>query len=349
MLNVLMLSHHLCIRVIKYALALMTRDDVNVFYMQTDIANKDCKNLLSNTTYYATQQQLKVKLHTWKQKVDLIHCHNQPDWMAQIAKEVLPDVPLICDTHDLFSQMDNQLDLGIQMEKKALGGADAYIFVSKPQMEEAVRFHNIPESKPRMVVHSYANIEMMMMKPLPRIRGIAYEGNVHTEDAAGAYQRCRDHQYLVKYLTMQNIPIALYGVDNPAIIKQYVDLGAMVYGVYPYMQMLNQLSRYDWCFVGSTEPTRTLENAMPNKLFESIIMGVPVIVCNAPTAGAFVEEHGLGVNIHSVHEIPEIYPRHEELRKNVLEKRHQFVMEGQLDELINFYREVAGKAIPDAA
>lgn len=121
----------------------------------------------------------------------------------------------------------------------------------------------------------------------------------------------------------------------------YTEKGALCFPAINYTQMVQNLSRWDWGFVGATQYTKTMENAMPNKMFEYIAAGIPVIVCNAEEAGKWVEENGLGINVYSMHEIPEIYEQHIALRKNVEARRREFTMETQVDGLIDFYHQVA--------
>jgi len=336
-MNVLVLSYHCCIRVIKQYMALMTRDDVTVFHLQHGIANKECLPLLPRCSFYLDQAQLEIKLRMMDD-IDVIHCHNDPDWLVEVARRIKPDTPIIHDVHDLASMRDFQVDELIDQERRAMAMADAYIFPSQGYAREAKRFHNLPDSKPSKVLYSYCNMEMLLRPALPRIRGIAYEGNL-VGTGAPHTMHYRDHRYLAQYLTQHNIPITFYGAEG-GLAHEYRKIGAICIPILGYANLIENISRHDWCFVGAEEWTKTLQYSMPNKLFESIVAGVPAIVCNSEEAGEFVEEHGIGVHVHSIHEIPEIYERHEELRKNVLEKRHQFLMESQVDELVNLYRTV---------
>lgn len=185
-----------------------------------------------------------------------------------------------------------------------------------------------------------------MLSPLPRVRGIVYEGGVvapqgsahgsHGDDPSIHY---RNHLKLSSFLTVNGIPFAIYGVGRNAQ-KAYLFTGAQVFPSLPYYNMLNNLSRYDWGFVGAADPNKAIETCMPNKMFEYLIMGVPVIVCNAPEAGEWVEKNGVGINVKSIEEIPGRYNEHIELRKNVAETRHKFVMESQVDSIVEFYKSV---------
>jgi len=339
----------MCIRVVKQALALREYPEYSLVHMQTCVANPECQPVPVMLSFYGAPNQLiqKIREHS---DADIVHIHNEPDWMAHCVREVLPDVPIVYDVHDLASQQDtcpNREDR-IKTEKEAISYADAYVFVSEGYERWARKYHNIPDSKPSIVLHSCCNRDIvltMAQAQLPRIRGIAYEGAISAEintpwgPMRDPSSQHRDLTYLVGFCEKHNIPIALYGVDD-AYAKSYMNLGAMVFGRYPYINMLHNLSRYDWCFVGAPEETKTLEHAMPNKLFESIAAGTPVICCNAPEAGQWAEDNGVGINIRSIHEIPEIYMKHKELRPNVEAKRFDFVMEEEIKKLVELYGKV---------
>jgi len=305
--------------------------------MQIEVANKECLPVLDRCSFYRDQHQLKYRLKLLND-IDLIHCHNEPNWTVEVAKDARPDLPLVFDIHDLESARTAPVEDLLEYERTAIRLADAYIFPSQGYQAHARKCHNIPDSKPSEVVYSYCNNELLNLEPRPRIRGVVYEGNVsHTSDMRIAYS---DQSYVSEYLKTHNIPFALYGIEDERLMKIYMDFGAMCFPVLPYGSLIENLSRYDWGYLGHPEPCRKWLDAMPNKLFEYIMAGIPVICCNAPEAGAFVEQHGLGVSIYSIHEIPEIYEQHTELRKNVQQKRHEFIMESQVETILDLYRKV---------
>lgn len=334
----LTLSYHCCCRVIKQALAMLGKvEGMDFIYMQTTVANRDMINVLPNMTYYDNPEMLVAKLKGLKGVVDIVHCHNEPDWMGPVVKEVLPDVPLVYDVHDLASMRDFPLDVLIDQEKRAMLAADAYVFPSYGYERDAREFHDIPKSKPSMVLYSYCFEQALSFEKFPRLRGIVYEGNLSGEfNPKMAY---RNHLYLAEFCKIHNIPLAVYGGDN-GVHQMYIKQAAMCFTSVPYPKLISNLSRYDWGFVGHAEYTKTLEYCMPNKMFEYVTAGIPVIVCNAPEAGKWAEDNGVGVSISSVHEIPEIYHRHEELRKNVEEKNKAFTMESQIPDLLGLYEKV---------
>lgn len=337
-INILVLSYHACIRVIKQALAMLGNvENVNFIFMQTTVANKDLINVLPNATFYDTPEMLAAKLKGFRGMVDLVHCHNEPDWMGPIVKEVLPDVPLVYDVHDLASMRDFAFEPMIEMEKDAMRAADAFVFVSQGYEREARDFHDIPATKPSIVLYSYCFGGALAFDRYPRVRGVCYEGNLTTENHPKiAY---RNHVYAAKFFRDHNIPFAVYGGDG-ATQHVYAREGAICCTSLSYSRLIGNLARWDWGFVGHADYTKTLEYCMPNKMFEYIAAGIPVICCNAPEAGEWAEENGVGVNIKSLHQIPEFYNRHEELREVVEQKRKEFIMENEIPKLMDLYGEV---------
>jgi len=106
--------------------------------------------------------------------------------------------------------------------------------------------------------------------------------------------------------------------------------------------MLKQISRYDWGFCGSPIDHPQWHMAMPNKLFDYIAAGIPVIVYKADESAKFVREHGLGIVIEDLEELadPEVYGRHEEIRPIVQQIRHDLVMELQAPIIMKIYEQV---------
>lgn len=337
-IKVLVLSYHSCIRVIKEAVALLRNTQgIDFMFMQTRVAQKELRNTLPNMTYYDSPEMLAAKLRGFKGVIDIVHCHNEPDWMAPIVKEVLPDVPLIYDVHDLATMRDYAMPELVELEKDAMKAADAYVFVSRGYEREARAFHDIPASKPSIVAYSYCFEQSLEWQRFPRLRGICYEGNlVASPDPKMSY---RNHLYLAEFCRAHNIPFATYGGEG-LTLNHYAKCGTICNAMLPYPKLISNLARWDWGFVGHADRTRTLEYCMPNKMFEYIAAGIPVICCNAPEAGEWAEEHGVGVNITTIHKIPEIYAEHERLRETVEEKRSEIVMENQVPMILDLYEKV---------
>ncbi len=323
----------------KQGFALMKNHDVH--FMQNSVTDEAFLIPMKECSFYTTRETLINKLMGMPD-FDVIHVHNEPDWLVSAAKAAKPDTPVVYDCHDLDSQRDGEEANPDEIE--AMKIADAYIFPSQSYYEGAIRYHSLPTRKPKAVVYSMCNQDMMSIGPLPRVRGIAYEGGIAAPVEGYNYTRYplyRDHRALVEEMYYANIPIALYGVSD-IFMSQYRTIGAMCFPPMPYVQMIRELSRWDWGFVGCADRCRTMEGSMPNKLFEYVAAGIPVIACNSPEAQKYVIDNGLGVSVDSISDIPGVYDSHEEWREKVKEKREQFIMEREIDKVERIYRGVMG-------
>lgn len=343
-MNILFASGHCCIRVIKEGHALLKKGHT-VNFLQHKVINGD--SMLAKlpwTTFYNSIDQYKEKIKTIED-IDIIHVHNEPDWIVYEAKEAKPDVPVVYDCHDLAS-ISKRGDTN--EERKAMEAADAYIFPSEGYMKCATENWALPDNKPKAVVYPMCLADTIVRKPLPRIPGICYEGGIigskhsvdsKTQNFHNMGATYRDHTELVKFLSDNGKLIGMYGI-YPGIQPEYLKLGALCMGIVEYGEMLRQLSRYDWGFVGNTESHSALKYCMPNKLFEYVAAGIPVIVMNCEEAGAYVVDHDLGIYADSPEEVIERYGEHEKWRELLLNNRESLLMENEIEKVIDIYAQI---------
>lgn len=344
-MKILSLSFHGCIRTIKESIAL--RDaGISVRHMVHHFANDDLKVLLSDCCFYSTADDLKQSL-AFMDDIDLIHVHNEPTWIVSAAKDARPDLPVVFDVHDLAGQQEPggyNYDSRLMHEASAFRVADGCIFPSFGYQDKVTMEYGL--TRPSMVLFPYCNRDLLFLQPLPRIGGIVYEGGViaprptaHGAIDADITVEYRNHLDLTTFLTSKNIPFAIYGIGKAAH-RPYTAAGALCFPMMPYFSMMRQITRYDWGFVGAAKPNRAIQDCMPNKMFEYLMAGIPVIVCNAEEAGRFAEEHGVGIHVKSIEEIPERYGEWEALKKRVLDIRHDLVMENRMEDVLRFYDSV---------
>lgn len=333
---VLSISNHCCIRVVKQGLALLN-NGVGVTFLHNRIANAEMKTILPSMSFWADRNQFIAKLQQFV-GVDVMHVHNEPDWMIHVAKATLPEMPVVYDCHDLDSM---RMGTASEDEQLAMQWADAYIFPSQSYMRDAAAFHKLPKSKPKAVIYSMCAKAMIVERELPRLGGIVYEGGVLAiPDNAPEinWQRFgyRDYRPVSVALAEQGIPFVMYGANNK-FANECLAAGAVWMPKLPYWELLRQMTRYDWGFVGVAAPHPQADKGMPNKLFDSIAAGIPVIVMHHQEAAEFVEKHRLGVVVDSVADIPKVYGEHEKYRKIVQEVRHDLTMESQMENLRQVY------------
>ena len=340
-MKVLFLSHHCCIRVVKQSLALR-QAGVEVIHLQHRIANPDSAFLVGNHHFYKHNVGLEFVLKDRFHDIDLIHVHNEPHILATIARKVRPDIPIVFDAHDLDTARTRREH---EEEAEAIRSVDGIVTPSQGYNDHCRDWYRLDEDYPIITLYSYCNkamIDSVQKRARVRIPGIVYEGGLGIttvqQKKLGMYSY-RDWRDAATTMTKQGIPMHFYGAD-PDSVSNYIATGAVLHYTMPFTDMMCELSRYDWGLVGSTKPDHAFEWAMPNKLFEYMAAGVPPIVLNCQEAAQFVIEHGVGMVVKDLGEIPGIYDRHEKCRWNVSQKKYDFTMEKQMPMLLDFYDKV---------
>jgi hypothetical protein len=342
-MKIIFASYACCARVIKEGIALIEAGH-NVIFIQQTMANWDLLKGLPLTSFYGnpfTQYAMpkhfvsKLSLFT---EVDLIHVHNEPSWLGYVAKEARPDIPVIFDAHDLDAVRYGKATID---EKKSIGACDAIIFPSKSYQRYCCGSKDFTKykkkkytsilDKPTEVVYSMCNEYAIDLPSLPRLPGIVYQGGLSIDSGY------RDWRDISLKLSKKNIPFHIYAATMD-YIKEYSAVGAICLPTIPYLDLIKNLSRYDWGLVGFPINCDAGNTAMPNKLFEYIAAGIPCLVYQSDEAAEFVQKNELGIVIDDINDIPGIYDQHEKFRKIVQTKKHEFTMKTQVDKILKLYK-----------
>lgn len=342
-MKIVMVARHCCIRVQKMALPLMKKGhEVHV------IANKmpAFGDKYETSTLYQNHEQLvaAIKLH---RDADLFHVHNEPSWYVTIIKQTLGDVPVILDVHDsmlvrIKADDPNPDRVRISVdERNNFQLADGLVFVNEPMAEMVLSEYTLKQ--PHCVLPSYVPGGLYRVDAWKYLGGIVYEGRVDIADELTQdmefFSYC-DYTKLADAFHEARIGFNLYTPRSDEKIQKHYQDRAMWRGSYPYDTLIRKLGRHDWGLVGNIDKHPAWEMALPNKLFEYIAAGVPVIAMNAPLCGEFVEEHGVGIAVESVEEIKERWTEHRPCRRTVAIKGKQFAMEEHIGKLEGLYDEV---------
>ena len=332
-MNVVFASVHCCIRVVKEGLAL-AKKGINVHFLQERFANDYFPGVLPTCSFYTGPEQYMAKLKRME-GIDIIHVHNEPDWVGKLAKQARPDIPVIFDAHDL-----NSARKGICSDDEADSFAmcDGFVYPSQEYMDHATSWHNV--KKPQIVLHSKCIKEFTEIAPLPRMGGLVYQGGLGVSQVDGGMSYdYRDYRRLATTLTNLKVPLTLISATQ-MIQGAYGATGALV--IYPlhYLQLLQTLSRFDWGLCASPVRSTQWDWAMPNKLFEYLAAGIPVMVYQAAACAKFVEEHKVGIVVEKLQDVPKMLGYHHEFRKKVEKKRKDFLIEDEIHKLLTLYQEV---------
>lgn len=269
--------------------------------------------------------------------VDVWHVHNEPDWPVSVIRK-LSEKPIIYDIHDLKSQRKGAPD---EVEDLAVEAANGFSVVSRRYLDLIVS--RAPQ-KPVFEILSGVPREWLPKEKLPlQRRGIVYEGGLASPGIMEF--PCRDWSQVFESLHRDGIQTWVY-VGNPSVDRKYYPK-TIVQGPYEYLTLLKELTQYEVGLIGSPVPDPMFDGAMPNKLFEYMAAGLPMICMNAPDVTNFLAATGMGITVSSAAEIPEAIEkiRSSDMAEIVWENRKYWVQETQQDKLCSLYERVLGREI----
>ena len=350
-MKIVMVSGHSCIRVHKIALPLIdmghevhliARKKVgfNSFY-KTWACYEDVAQCLAS-----------IDLHS---DADIFHCHNEPSWFVCAVKERFPNKPVVLDVHDTYltrstpEENDKALSEGkphvriTTEERNAFQLADALVFVSLPVQDVVCNEFRLQQ--PSIVLPSYVPGQFYQYHTKEWLGGLVYEGRTtmpseHKGLSANTGADYCDYLELAAQAKALNMDFHLYaGRDDEKFRSTYQD--AIVHPGYDYRTLLSQISRHDWGLVGNTIDSPQWQQTLPNKLYDYVAAGVPVVCINAAASSRICELTGIGITVSSIEELASRWSEHRKVREKLWKiRRPELTMERNIGRLIQLYQEV---------
>lgn len=349
-MNIVMVAGHACIRVQKMAIPLIEKGhNVHLVAMKVPSFWEQYKTF---TLCSDVGQMIEaLKLYD-KSDIDLFHCHNEPSWFVSALKEIT-DKPVILDVHDSYlarstaEEATEALDGGNQHlrvhteERNNFQLADALVFPGDDFREVVTSEYKLDQ--PALTLPSYVPSRFYAYATRDWHGGLVYEGKVNlpteSKGAHTGFAYC-DYTDLAKRTKALGMDFHLYsGRSDEKFSKHYGEY-AFIHKGLAYEELLNSVSRHDWGLVGNTTKTREWQVAMPNKLFEYMATGVPIVSMNADYCSKFIKETGVGITAEGPEELAERWKEHRDCRKKLFKERQAWSMNAKINLLENFYREI---------
>ena len=103
---------------------------------------------------------------------------------------------------------------------------------------------------------------------------------------------------------------------------------------------MKELTRYDYGWAGFNDAKNKvhLDVCLPNKTFEYISCGLPVLSYPHKTLTEFIEGNNVGFILNNIGELEES----ESICENVLKNRYSFTVENNIERLSDYYLTVMG-------
>lgn len=347
-MKIVFISGHSCIRVHKQGLPLIDAGHEVHLIAKKQVAFSE---FYKTFIHYSDIGQCieGIKLHS---DADIFHCHNEPSWFVSAVKEIFPDKPVILDVHDSFltrttdEQANEATSKGLPHvritteERNNFQLADGLVFVSESVLEAVTSEFSL--NQPRIVLPSFVPKTLYQYHTKEWLGGLAYEGRVTLpEDHKGlnlntGAEYC-DYLQVAEEARRIGIDFHLYaGREDKPFMDVYSDK-AFVHPGYAYRDLLRQISRHDWGLVGNLINSPQWNMTLPNKLFDCLAAGVPVVCINAKESSKIVEKNGIGITVSSLEELTERWAEHRECRKNIWKCRQDLSMEKNMNGLFKLY------------
>ena len=359
-MRVLFLQQQPCIRALKYAEGLK-----NVF---SDITLYFAYRGNTLTELYGHGDELFEAWHPLdpspekclenilaRHRIDLVHSHNAPDSLTNLYIERFRNgPPIIHDIHDLMSIRQTVYEDGFEdtsqlpgveeMERNAIERSNAVIAVSTEMMDIIQRRYQVPELN-----CTYSNYIPKRFVPsrlpdrCPSISTplkIVYEGFLSNN---GSHY---DLESIFLSIAKQGIHLHIYpSRENPGY-KELADRNPNIYYHHhlPPQELFNEIVQYDlgWAGFNSTLNQTHIDTAMPNKVFEYIACGLPVVSFSHKSLKEFIDAHDLGIVVEGIDALGEKLSGIDlsALKQRVRAKRHDFTVEANIHRILDIYKEL---------
>jgi glycosyltransferase involved in cell wall biosynthesis len=351
-MRVLFLQQQPCVRALKYAVALRTaRPDIRLAFAYRGVT---LSGLYANgdelfERWYRLRNGLERDLRRAvdEYRPDLIHSHNLPDALTVLAHDVTGgSIPIVHDVHDLQSLRRTPYEDGfseppdaIAYEKRAVEDSAALVTVSEELLAEIGLRHRLPARVLTFPNYALRRDLPFELPPPDRPRNgalrLVYQGTLATND--GHY----DLRELFATITAENVKLDVYP-NRP--IPHYRGLGLDIRRKLPPARLFAALPAYDFGWAGFNTALNAahLDTALPNKVYEYIGCGLPVLALRHKALARLFDVYGVGVVLDELGNLAERLDSLDlvTLRRQVASVRFDFTVEAQIEDMIDLYESV---------
>ena len=353
-MRILFLQQQPCIRALKYAAALRAvfpRFTLGFAYQGKTLSEwyGSGDELFERWWDLGTEPAKGLEAAVEEFRPDLIHSHNLPDSLTAIALELFAGrVPVVHDVHDLQSLRRTPYENGfpeprelLALEQLAVEHCSALVTVSEELLEE-IRARYRP-AKPRLVFPNYALRRDLPLElpPAERRNGqvprLVYQGTLSTN--GGHY----DLRGIFRDLVREGILPRRLSVAPRAGIRGTA--GVRLHPTLPPSRLLALLPEFDFGWAGfNADLNRAhLDTCLPNKAYEYVGCGLPVLTFGHRALSRLVSDGNLGLTLATLDNLAEQLAALDvvELRRRIASARHELTVEANIHRLVDLYEAVA--------
>jgi glycosyltransferase involved in cell wall biosynthesis len=352
-MRVLFVQQQPCVRALKYAVALRAhRPDIRLAFAYRGLTLSSLYGSGDELfeRWYRLDNGLERDLRRAVAEFcpDLIHSHNLPDALTLVALDVTDGrLPVVHDVHDLQSLRRTPYVDGfpepcdaVGLEKLAVERSAALVTVSDELLAEIRARHRVPA---KTVVFSNYALRRDLPHALPSPRRprngglrLVYQGSLAINN--GHY----DLRELFTAIATEKVKLDVYPNRS---VPDYRGTGIRLRRKLPPASLLAALVRYDlgWAGFNVTLNRAHLDTALPNKVYEYLGCGLPVIALRHRALARLVEENGVGVVLDGIDGLSERLDALDlaGLRERVAAVRLEFTAEAHVGRVVDLYESLA--------
>ena len=284
---------------------------------------------------------------------DLIHSHNLPDSLTAIALELFADrVPVVHDVHDLQSLRRTPYEHGfpepdepLALEQLAIEKCSALVTVSAELLEEIHARYRV--RTPTLAFANYALQRDLpaVLPPAERRNGhpprLVYQGTLSTN--GGHY----DLRGIFCAIVREGLSLDVYPSREVPVYAELAGglTGLRVHATLPSSRLLAALPEYDfgWAGFNSALNGAHLDTCLPNKVYEYVGCGLPVVTLGHRALSRLVVEGGLGLSLATFDDLVGQLSELDlvEVRRRIAAARLRLTVESNIHRLAELYEAVA--------
>lgn len=335
-----MFGEFMSVRAAKQSAALIERGHRTEFYTAND--------LWAGFSGYFDRSRGQVNITAWPELIrtsafDVVIYYNMSNSPA--VHLLQHKIPVVFDSGDMTSFFTGSAD---EEERFIFENASAIIHSSPGAMKYANSMFKI--KCPQLALPNYVLMSEMLDPPdgpdhpsysalgMGEVRGhIVYEGGFVPR--SGGH---RDYADIFLMFSRAGYLIDVYPSPTSTSTTQMMVINPL-FKIHPpqaYNMMLEVLSRYDLGFIGFPRHANNrrqdfLDSVLPNKLFEYLAAGIPLLAFNSKTVEVLVRTHKIGYVLEepTPDSLAAAFEQLTEYRANVIAKRHLFTMDHHVEEL----------------
>jgi glycosyltransferase involved in cell wall biosynthesis len=294
----------------------------------------------------------------------VIHSHNAPDNLTISAiKAVKGKVPIIHDCHEALTLRetgyyvsDDEETIKIKyprQEKIANEKSDGRIYVTEGVRDYIQKRYDVDPSKD-MVFYSYVSNSIVPSQLRRKIS--TKDGETHVVYIGTVTSRIEDSHYDLREIFQEiadhglhlHMYVSIWGAKDEAY-KHLAEENDRIHhhGHLDQKKLLQEITGYDFGWAGFNVNPKNREHldvALPNKVFEYIACGLPVLAFPHKNIKEFIDRHKIGLVFNSVNETLSQLQNRKKIKNiimNVLNARYKFIVEKNISRLIKYYEKLA--------